>query len=259
MILIGGRNYRKVFLRYKQGLQYISTECFINNQFKLMSVGPVIFMASPALMAQKYNHAIHEMSPLDVPLSKLTGRDIILISSAAVYGLSSKRLPFTEGCQLLGSSLYAKEKIKLEYKLSKIGQNVCILRPSGFYGGCEGYNPSNFLNNLKNAINLGEERKFIIDFNGKQIRDFTLVNDFVDLIYFLSQALPTGLSIFNYSSTKPIYFEEILKFINVNYKKIAFELRGDPSEQIHSSLDTQMVASLWQDYSERNIFEFLSL
>jgi UDP-glucuronate 4-epimerase len=154
---------------------------------------------------------------LDATL-KYRPRKILYASSSSVYG-DSKNLPSKEHHQLFPKNIYASSKKLNEiianfyskyYKLNLIG-----LRFFTVYG--QWGRPDMFLFKLFNSFLL--KKKFYLNNSGNHMRDFTYIDDVVEItkkLLFSKKTKPNH-SIFNVCSNKPIKITKIINFFQNKY------------------------------------------
>ena len=146
---------------------------------------------------------------------------IIFASSSSVYG-NSKKLPTNEKNILKPNNVYAKTKINNEklakmYK-KKFGLNICGLRFFTVYG--EWGRPDMLI--LKLLKHAEQKKIFYLNGNGNYWRDFTYINDVVDIIYKLSKTNFKQDQIYNICNSKPVHIGKLVKILSkkINFNKI---------------------------------------
>ena len=172
-------------------------------------------------------------------LDRISAKRLLVLSSASVYGLSSRdKTPFAEQMGLGDSiSVYAAEKIALE-KAARGGdfQEVLILRPSGFYGVWPQQPASNLIDTLLKESLEREGRAFSIEHQGRQIRDFCYFPALVDFIgqWISAPGINRDLTL-NFRTTKPEKVSRVVEFFAHTLTDLVWE--SSSSTDIHSELD----------------------
>jgi nucleoside-diphosphate-sugar epimerase len=259
MILVGGRNYLPTFRRFFFDVKQISyEEFFLCDDFGSRS-DLIVFMASPWLSLVRTNKERKDFEFSLALKRKINERKMIFISSAAVYGLSEAKHPFSEKSDLNGSTPYALEKIKFEREFSKLVNDLVIIRPSGFYGNAGDHMPYSFINRLKSCLENSKGIKFNIDYFGKQIRDFTHVMDLIQLIYESSKISKSGDTIYNLRSTRAHVLDEVINYIKIKDHNIRFNYEINSDREIHSSLDIKSVSKVINLDFNKSILDFLGV
>ncbi len=141
----------------------------------------------------------------------------LYISSSSVYG-DKKKYPINESAKLKPINYYAKTKIECE-KIIKSKKNlnfsIKILRPFTVYGP---FGRPDML--ILKLLTYLKKKKVISIYNfGKYLRDFTYIDDVVEIIFKLSLKKNTKIKTFNICASRPIEINEILKLINSYSKK----------------------------------------
>jgi dTDP-D-glucose 4,6-dehydratase len=175
---------------------------------------------------------------------------LIYISSAAVYGLQSNPSHLFEELDVLnGKSEYAFEKIRLEKIINStckdLGIKLYILRPSGFFGHyAMSGTAHSFLDTLAKAIHLKEDREFIIEHNGEQIRDFISIKDFFRIaLKLINMKSEIKNTIFNITTDKIFTINQLIKLGITNglNPKCKFKFIDKTNEDIHCALNNQRI------------------
>lgn len=232
---------------YKDWL-YLDT-CFDKNKTKkIRKLETIVIAGSPALSKaygidlsfQKYLYRIDHL------LNTYRPKNVILISSASVYGFSTDpKKKFLEGSELLGSSEYAIEKILLEKLIKNYVEILCdtqflILRPAGFFNCFNKETKNSLIDRILQFKYLKSKSFFEIEHNGRQIRDFC---DFEALIYMIlnfNWYQNKRLTVMNLSTTQAFTIREII-LCYVPIEMIRFNI--DNKEKIHSQLSNQYMLS----------------
>ncbi len=257
MILVGGRNYVSAFREFFSGVQFISLDEFYEGHYSSSKDDLIVFMASPTLSMRRYNIKEKNLDGLFPFDRQIYEKNLIFISSASVYGLSHKNNSFLENSNLNGDTDYAREKISLEESLSRLVSNTTIIRASGFYGSVAGHTPPSFINSLKQEIISLRAVEFDIEFFGKQIRDFTYIQDLIEIVYKLNTLRQAGFNKYNFKSTRPYVLDEIICHSRILNPKIKFNYLPGANVNIHSSLNVEAISQYVDFDFNRCIFEFL--
>jgi len=159
-------------------------------------------------------------------IKKYEINNFIFASSSSVYGDHAK-YPIKENFHFRPKNHYAKTKVKceniLKKKFKKININLKIIRPFTVYGP---FGRPDML--ILKMLNKARNNKHIDIFNyGKHLRDFTYIDDVVEIIYKLSLRKKIGIEIFNICASNPVEIKEILKItqkilkknIKINFKR----------------------------------------
>jgi len=152
---------------------------------------------------------------------KCRPKKILYASSSSVYG-DSKNLPSKEYHKLFPKNIYASSKKMNEiianfyskyYRLNLIG-----LRFFTVYG--QWGRPDMFLFKLFNSFLL--KKVFYLNNSGHHIRDFTYIDDAVEITKKLlfSKKIKLNHSIFNICSNRPIKITKIISFFRNQYGNI---------------------------------------
>ena len=259
MILLGGGNYRGFFEKeynvfyypiidvYSKDIEFYDTDDF------------VVFMGSMNLTSRynPKNRDIHN-TYLQSNLLKLRDKKFVFVSSSAVYGLCAGKGGFSVDSPLLGESEYAQEKIEIETLLTTLLDRVIILRPSGFFGSTFGFKPKSFLNSLSESVFTGLHQSYDVEFAGRQLRDFTYVDDLFCCINYFCKSNLSGSERHNVSSTMPVPIKDITKKVANSHTNIHFNYLESDEEKIHSWLQN---SPKMQEIlpTKRDISQFLGL
>jgi UDP-glucuronate 4-epimerase len=149
-------------------------------------------------------------------------KSIFFASSSSVYG-DSKKFPLKETDELNPKNIYASSKIineiTAESYSNKYNLNIYGLRFFTIYG--EWGRPDMLLFKIiKNSI---KKTALKLNNNGNHYRDFTYINDVVEILYRLSlKKINKKFDIFNICSNNPQFIKKVIKyFINsISYLKI---------------------------------------
>ena len=158
-------------------------------------------------------------------IQKKPVKNLIYLSSCAVYGERNNQLNFTESSKINPTSFYGASKVAIEELLNLIKnrnqiENLIILRPTTIYGDINipTYCPSGFIGS---AI---KEKKIDLWGDGNETRDFFYINDFVEVIENILDN-PTNL-ILNLCSGKSTTFNQLANKILFHLKKT--EIKSKP-------------------------------
>lgn len=231
---------------------YLET-CFdINKTKSINKLETLVIAGSPVLM-KYYGINLSFQAFLDrinYLLSIHKPKNVILISSASVYGFSADpKSKFLEDAELLGTSEYAVEKILLEKQIiNYLGiyhhSRFLILRPAGFFNCFNKKSKNSFIDRILKFDCLNSESFFEIDHEGRQKRDFC---DFEALIYMILNFTwhkNETLSIMNLSTTQAFTVREIiLSYVPKNMIKF----KKNTEENIHSQLSNEYMFSQAKD------------
>jgi len=139
---------------------------------------------------------------------------IIYASSSSVYG-DNKNFPLKENQLLKPKNLYASTKANNEETaeiFSKFyGLNIIGLRFFTVYG--EWGRPDMFMMKYLKS-NLNKNKKFYLYNYGNHFRDFTYIQDVINIIYRLIKKEFKNHQIFNICSNKPLKITKIINIIN---------------------------------------------
>ena len=150
-------------------------------------------------------------------------KHFIFSSSSSVYG-DHKRYPIKENFKFKPKNYYAKTKISCEKlikkKLENSNTSVKIIRPFTVYGP---YGRPDML--ILKLLSLIKRNKTIKIYDqGNQLRDFTFVNDVVNIIFLLSKKIDKNLKIFNICASNPIKINDVILLVqNILKKKIKLQ------------------------------------
>ncbi len=129
---------------------------------------------------------------------------VVYISSAEIYDISSS--PIDEDYGVFPDSPYAASKAAADYLAisyyKTYGTRVSILRPFNVYG------PGNRKNVIFKFIRAALRNEDIIVEGGDQIRDFTYLDDFIEVLLLAGENMVDG-EIFNIGSGESITIKEL--------------------------------------------------
>tara|TARA_Y100000992_G_scaffold302600_1_gene277609 strand:- start:1865 stop:2818 length:954 start_codon:yes stop_codon:yes gene_type:complete len=144
-------------------------------------------------------------------------KKIIYASSSSVYG-DKKKFPIKETEKLNPKNIYGLSK-KFNEQISDLYSNKVNLVGLRFFTvyGTWGRPDMFFIKILKSIIN---NEKFNLHNNGNHYRDFTFIDDVVNLIEKLTQKKPKhNHEIYNICSQKPILIKDLVKKIEKKFGK----------------------------------------
>ena len=160
---------------------------------------------------------------------KLKILQFLFISSSSVYG-DKKKYPIKENVQLVPINYYAKTKIECENIVHKNFKNsnhsTKILRPFTVYGPFG--RPDMLIIKMLTFIKKNKEIG-IYNF-GNYLRDFTYVEDVVEILFKLSLKKNLRIKTFNICASKPIKINDILKLVK-KYLKRSFKIKYFPKRE----------------------------
>ena len=152
--------------------------------------------------------------------SKKKIKSIYFASSSSVYG-DSKNFPLKENDKLFPKNIYATSKVINEITAKSFSQkyNMKIfgLRFFTIYG--EWGRPDMLLFKIfKNSLT---KKKLELNNNGNHYRDFTYINDVVEILYLLMNKKTTKLyDIYNICSNKPQNIKKIITYFKKNLSSL---------------------------------------
>ena len=152
--------------------------------------------------------------------SKKKIKSIYFASSSSVYG-DSKNFPLKENDKLFPKNIYATSKVINEITAKSFSQkyNMKIfgLRFFTIYG--EWGRPDMLLFKIfKNSLT---NKKLELNNNGNHYRDFTYINDVVEILYLLMNKKTTKLyDIYNICSNKPQNIKKIITYFKKNLSSL---------------------------------------
>jgi UDP-glucuronate 4-epimerase len=146
-------------------------------------------------------------------------KKVFYASSSSVYG-DLKLFPLKENLKLFPKNIYSKSKQINEQIASDVSKsfniNMVGLRFFTVYGPWG--RPDMFLMKFLNSI--FNKKNFYLFNKGNHTRDFTYIDDIVDIMISLVKKDLKGHHIFNICSNKPIHLSQIIKCINKYSKKL---------------------------------------
>jgi GDP-4-dehydro-6-deoxy-D-mannose reductase len=152
--------------------------------------------------------------------NSLTDTNLLLIGTSAEYGfVKEEDLPITEEYIPQPESGYGKSKLKQTNHFLGINLNkhkTIVLRPFNIYGpGMPDYlSISNFINQIKElSRDTVEDIKYLNVGNLEVARDFIYVDDFIDILWRLSQESSAYGEVYNVCSGKPLSLKKIVEYM----------------------------------------------
>ncbi len=197
----------------------------VDKLFKKYKFQKILHIAAqPGVIYSFKNPGIYKRNNIDATkvivdlVAKYKTKQFIFFSSSSVYG-DQKRYPIKENFSLKPINYYAKTKIECESivqkKLSGANISTKIVRPFTVYGPFG--RPDMLILKLLSKIN--ENKKIDIFDYGKQIRDFTYVNDIVKMVFKLYKKKNKSIKILNLCASKPISINQVLRIFENKIKK----------------------------------------
>ena len=211
-------------------------------------------IAGSPFLAKRYGAVVSEQefhAQCEGIIAQLKPRNVIFISSAAVYGLvEPNALPLNEESELAGLSGYALEKISFEQKLKSLsekclGTNFTVLRVSGFYNCFDENRENSLVDRLLKQNATGLNETFEIEHGGRQVRDFCDYSFLIELIAQHRKARQAGYEIFNVKTTNGFTIKELLSRLGSD-AEIAFVPSQDRA--IHSELSVDKLLCRVSDF-----------
>ena len=185
---------------------------------------------------------------------KLDISQFIFISSSSVYG-DKKKYPIREIAKLDPINFYAKTKIKCEkiihqnFKNSK--HSTKILRPFTVYGP---FGRPDML--ILKMLTLIRKNKLINIYNyGNYLRDFTYIDDVVEIIFKLSLIKNIKIQTFNVCASKPIKINDILKMFKSILNK-SFKISYKPKRTGEMEITYGSNSKLLKVLKNKNFIKF---
>ncbi len=257
------------FARQGLALNAISTAEFLEGKTpakvdKLIFAGSFMRFPTDAqeAMCEAYIRRAREL------LQKAECPQLIFISSAAVYGLSSLKEPRREDEALDPQSTYAHEKVKLEAALSDAtlasGGRCLVLRPSGMFGKTGLMNrANNLVDKILAAIRSEEALELQIDNGGAQVRDFIHVSDFVDIISQaaarLDRLIPqSGTLVLNATNGEALVIGELVEAARQRAATIQVSYSTPTTDAMHCLLDTEQLANYFDIAGFRRVMDVIN-
>tara|TARA_B100001057_G_scaffold10449_1_gene9916 strand:+ start:7193 stop:8164 length:972 start_codon:yes stop_codon:yes gene_type:complete len=216
------KNKNFIFYRYDLNQKRNIQNLFLSYKFHNV----IHFAAQPGVIYSYKNpgsYLRNNVAATDLLLDQIKKNRIkhfIFSSSSSVYG-DHKRYPINENFRFKPKNYYAKTKITCEKLIKKKLKNtitsIKIIRPFTVYGPYG--RPDMLILKLLSSIKRNKTIK-IYDF-GNQKRDFTFVNDVVQIIYLLSKKIDPNLKVLNICASNPVKINDIIFLVqNIIKKKI---------------------------------------
>ncbi len=217
----------KELKKYKNFIFYKKNLNNFNSNLKLFSkISPfaIYHLASqPGIIYSYLNPNTYKNNNINATKNLIKISNIIKInkfyftSSSSVYGIK-KKYPIKESSKMKPINYYAKTKkdceILLLQKLSK-KIDLKIFRPFTVYGPFS--RPDMLF--IKYLSSYKSKKPFVLYNYGNYVRDFTYVDDVVDILFDFLKIGFLKKNIFNICSSKPVNITKIVKLINKFYKK----------------------------------------
>ncbi len=263
------KQLNKAFATQNLSISCLSTSSFIESRGKFNSNNFIFASSFSHYNALESAALCEKFVKLASELVKKTVRPrVIFVSSAAVYGLSTKQKLYDENAKLQPSSTYSKEKVLLEAVLSKeaidAGGSCIILRPAGLFGktGIMARN-NNLVDRLIEAILSGEQLNISIENNGQQIRDFVHIHDLLNVIaqaasHFDEIVPPLGKFVLNVSNGLPLQVSEIVEAARERALSIKAIYKPATTDAIHCALNTAKLNSLFDRGAFQHVIKLLN-
>jgi len=151
---------------------------------------------------------------------------VILIGTAAEYGtIKEKDLPVSEEYIAQPESEYGKSKLKqtTHFLNRDFNQhNTIILRPFNVYGpGMPDYlSISNFINQIKELSEDSQKDEKLLNVGNLDVeRDFIYVDDFIDILWKVSQEETAYGEVYNVCSGKPLSLKKMVEYMIILSKE----------------------------------------
>ncbi len=215
-------NRNKYFKFYKIDLNNKKKMTSVFKKHKITRVAH--FAAQPGVMYSYKNPESYRKNNINATkslvqlISRNNIKKFIFCSSSSVYG-DHKRYPIKENFKLKPINYYAKTKIECEKIVKKILKNsncsTSIIRPFTVYGPFG--RPDMLL--LKILTNLTKRKKINIYNHGKHLRDFTYIDDVVQITFKISKLLNKNVNLFNICASNPIEINNVINLIKKNGSK----------------------------------------
>ncbi len=215
-------NKSKYFKFYKMDLNNKNKLSSIFENNKITKV--IHFAAQPGVIYSYKNPESYKKNNVNATknLVQIIGKNkikkFIFCSSSSVYG-DHKKYPIKENFKLKPINYYAKTKVECENiirrKLSNSKCSTSIIRPFTVYGPFG--RPDMLL--LKIMTNLTYQKKINVYNFGEHFRDFTYIDDVVDIVFKISKLLNNKINLFNVCASNPLKISNVINLIKRNQKK----------------------------------------
>ena len=218
------KSYKKRFIFHKQNLKNFQK---LENIFKNKKIKKLFHFAAQAgvrysfIKPKKYidSNIISFFNVLELS-RKYNIKNVYFASSSSIYG-DTKKLPSVEGDISQEKNLYAISK-NFNEKFAKIysekyNMKIIGLRFFTVYG--EWGRPDMFM--IKYMLSSKLKRDFNLYNFGNHKRDFTYINDVVNIVYKVSNLkIKKNYDIFNICSSKPLHLNKIMALLNISLGKV---------------------------------------
>ena len=247
----------KNFIFYKKDLNEY------NQIFKILkNISPTIIYhlaSQPGIIYSFLNPKTYKNNNINVTKNlikisnKLKIEKFYFTSSSSVYG-NKKKFPIKEDAKLSPMNYYAETKLICEKLLKKqLSKNtdLKIFRPFTVYGTFS--RPDMLF--IKYLNSYTNKKPFVLYNYGNYIRDFTYIDDVVDVLFKSLRIGKIRKKIINICSSNPININDVIKIINKTFykkKKIEFKKRRK-GEMIKTFGDNKYVLKLIKNKKFINI------
>tara|TARA_B100000575_G_C23115430_1_gene644742 strand:+ start:894 stop:1856 length:963 start_codon:yes stop_codon:yes gene_type:complete len=218
------KSYKKRFIFHKQNLKNFQK---LENIFKNKKIKKLFHFAAQAgvrysfIKPKKYidSNIISFFNVLELS-RKYNIKNVYFASSSSIYG-DTKKLPSVEGDISQEKNLYAISK-NFNEKFAKIysekyNMKIIGLRFFTVYG--EWGRPDMFM--IKYMLSSKLKKDFNLYNFGNHKRDFTYINDVVNIVYKVSNLkIKKNYDIFNICSSKPLHLNKIMALLNISLGKV---------------------------------------
>ena len=182
-------------------------------------------------------------------LEKHPVRQIIYMSSSAVYGEETENVNITEETNVNPTSFYGISKYSAERLLMKTCKGnenmlLTLLRPPLIYGPSdEGntYGPSGFFTSASSDLTI------TLWGNGEELREFIFVEDFCNIMEVLLKETVPG--VFNVVSGIPYCFMDAINEIKKHFPEMSINSRSRTQDKVDNAFNPSKIkAILPQDF-----------
>ncbi len=189
-------------------------------------------------------------------LQKKSVKNLIYLSSCAVYGEKNQQNNITETATINPTSFYGDSKVSLEILLRHMKNEgrinyLSILRPTTIFGDHKipTYCPSGFVGKLLN------ENSIEIWGDGKEKRDFFYIENFIEVISFLLEE-PRNITL-NLASGISISFNQLLKRISFHLKGISIINKPRTNKIVDHHYNNQKLINLIPSLKNKNPLDWI--
>lgn len=247
--LIGGRRILKSLGDFGIKADFISSQDFFEMGRLNIKCDTLIFGASPTLRKYKVGW-LPELGKFE----NFTCNKLIFLSSAAVYGLSSKVTPFSESNIPAPITQYGFEKLEYEKQLAKVSKlkkwNFLNLRISGIFNDINTCHNSTSLINKIRAIKLSK-KNISIEHLGTQYRDFCRLSALFRFIELQSCEPSLFNGTINFRTSNPIDLKSIISELDAETQSyITFKNSG--LKHINCSLNNTKLREIYTEYVDED-------